>query len=114
MANNRTEVETDWFDEPSPAGSKRQGYITYQETESYLVDHIRGYVKQQIGARRYGPPYLHGYPTLTIHQCWDGYSEYTITDQWHEVSVDWEGHSFFFESTAAFFRALADVEPIEG
>jgi len=104
--NKRTEVETDWFDEPSPAGSNRQGYISYLETEPYLVGQIRAYVRQQAG--KYVNP--HGYPTLTIHECWSGYSEYTITNQWHEVGVEWGEYSFFFETTAEFFKALAGVE----
>lgn len=107
MSYNRTEVDTDWSDDPSPAGSWRQGYITYQETEEYLVDHIRGYVYSTLGGRR---PYLSGYPTLTIHNCWSGYSEYTITSQWHEIGIEWDGHSFFFESTAEFLKALSEAD----
>lgn len=104
----RKEFETDWYEEPSPAGSKRQGYVTYEETEQYLVDHIRGYIRREAGKSWLR---LSGYPTLTIHKCWDGYSEYTVIDEWFEVGIEWDGHTHFFESTAAFFRALADVEP---
>lgn len=102
----RIEVDTDWHDEPSPSGSQRQGYVTYEETEQYLVDQIRGFIR----SKSTGYLYLHGYPTLTVHHCWSGYSEYTVTSTWHEVGIEWDGNSYFFESTAEFFKALSEVE----
>ena len=105
----RTEVETDWFEEPSPAGSKRQGYVTYEEREKYLVDHIRACLLKRHEESRY--KYLTGYPVLTIHECWDGYSEYTVTDTWNEVQVEWDGLTAYFESTPEFLLALAEGRP---
>lgn len=110
----RIEVETDWFDEPAPSGSKRQNYVTYVEREDYLVNHIRAYIRMQESGRPYGTPYLRGYPTLTVHRCWDGYSEYTVTSVWDEVEVVWDGYRHYFESTAEFLAALAAVEPVSG
>lgn len=105
MSKNRTITETDWFEDPSPAGSKRQQYVTYDETEDYLVNHIRAYLK-----RDNGYIYLSGYPTLTVHKCWDGYSEYTITATWDEIHIRWGDYEAFFDSSAAFLQALSEVE----
>lgn len=105
----RIEVETDWSSDPAPSGSKRQDYVTYQETEDYLVQHIRALIIDASGNRRLS---LTGYPTLTIHSCWDGYSEYTIEDQWHEVGVEWGGYRLYYDSTSAFLKDLSEVEPV--
>lgn len=105
----------------SPGGDRRNGYTTYTEpADSPLADGVLDYLARQIapeGLRdwefdRYQHQILravHDKPlTFTVHDCWSGYSEYTITQEWSEISFSWGVHEHHFEGMAEFFRALAD------
>lgn len=110
--NERNRVEVDEsYDGISPLGSGRDGYVTYTETEDYLVDLIRGFIIQEKGLNSYNSYLdLPGYPRLTVHNCWSGYSEYTITSTWHEITVEWGIYGVHFASAPEFFKALAGAQ----
>lgn len=106
------EVGTDWFDNPAPGTlSKRQGYVTKIETEDYLLRHIKAYILDKQDDRYGNRIYLRGWPIITLHECWSGYSEYTVTRTWTEMEIVWGGYRAYFGNTTAFFRAMAIVDP---
>jgi len=101
---NRTELGYD-SDSPSPVGSWRHAVVTYTETNELLVDGIKAMIAKSADDHWI---YLAGHPELTVHKCWSGYSEYTVTSQWDEIAVAWDGHAFYFEHLSEFFKALDD------
>lgn len=98
---------------PAPSGSWRQGYQTKPVTDEYMRKHLRAYINLRQGRQKYDGISLHGTPQMTVHSCWSGYSEYTITNQWDEIEVVWDGHRCYFGNTTAFFKEMAVVD-IEG
>lgn len=98
----RIEVD-EWGLPDSPSGSWRQGYVVYEETNDLLVSGIEALIKQT--ANEYWIC-VSGRPKLTVHKCWSGYSEYTVTSEWDEIDIDWDGHHFYFEHLSLFFKAL--------
>lgn len=105
----REEVE-----DRSPEGSNRDGVETITITEPYMYRHIKAYIMDKLYKRDEQlaeRTYLHGHPQMTIHSCWSGYSEYTITNRWDEIEITWDGHRAYFGNTTAFFRAMAVVDP---
>ena len=109
-------------DETSPSGSNSFGYATREETEgSPIRDAIEAYlVFTHRKSERYSDNYAvecrvgrgtSGHPLLLhTHDCWVGYSEYTIEDRWSEVSFTWGEFSGHFDSMSEFFKALSDAE----
>lgn len=99
---------------PSPRGSGRTGVVTYEETNDLLVDGIFALIKRTDGEYWMSKYELDSrYPKLTVHKCWSGYSEYTITDQWDEIEIDWGKYHFYFEHLPAFFKALEEASDWE-
>lgn len=112
------------YDGESPNGSWRDGYTTYVEpSDSPLADGVVDFL-----ARKAAPGDVKNWQfdryqgdirrsvrdkplTFTVHNCWSGYSEYTITDVWSEISFTWGEHEHHFEGMAEFFRALGDSVP---
>lgn len=112
------------YDGESPNGSWRDGYTTYVEPQdSPLADGVLGYLTRKVTPvdARYGEldrnqsaimRAVQDKPlTFTVHNCWSGYSEYTITDMWSEISFTWGEYEHHFEGMAEFFRALGDSVP---
>lgn len=107
MPNDATHVSEN-FDGESPAGSSRDGYVTYHETDEYLIDAIKSMIASKEGQKQWRLV-LPGKPEITVHHCWSGYSEYTITSSWDEITVTWGKYSYDFKHVSEFFRALADA-----
>ena len=93
----------------SPSGAWRDGYTTYREPDNSPVARA---IFQHIerSHRNVWMQVRHEPLELTVHNCWSGYSEYTITNTWSEVSVKWGPFELHFDSMPAFFRALAETE----
>lgn len=89
----------------SPAGSWRHAVVTYTETNELLVDGIKAMISKHKDDYWI---YLQGRPELTVHKCWSGYSEYTVTSEWDEIAIDWDGNHFYFEHLSEFFKALEE------
>lgn len=105
MSDRYTRVDES-YDGESPSGSGRDGYTIYHETDEYLLTAILAYISHKENDRWLR---LKGKPEITVHHCWSGYSEYTITSAWDEISVEWDGRSFYWEHIADFFNDLARV-----
>lgn len=112
----------EYYDGESPAGSRRNGYTTYEEpVDSPLARGVRDFLVCKIRpeGRKYFENYIDenvvdaavsGHPLLlTVHECWSGYSEYTITSVWQEIGIEWGTYSHHFESMPDFFRSIADA-----
>lgn len=98
-------------DGTTPSGAGRDGYVTYEETDPILLNAIQKFVMADKEWRETEPPYPY-YPKdepllLTVHHAWSGWSEYTITSTWDEVTVKWGGFERHFESMSDFLAALA-------
>ncbi|OBJ40260.1 hypothetical protein A5630_25250 [Mycolicibacterium mucogenicum] len=95
------------YDGRSPLGSQRMGYTTYTEVDDYLVEAIRKMFQHLSGDRW---RYFHGWPVITVSDCWSGYSEYTITSRWDEISIEWDGRGVHYASMGEFFAAALEAE----
>ena len=104
---SRTDFD-DWYGSPAPSGSDRHGYVTYTETNPTLVRSIQ----VLLDGNEWG--YRPGYPNITVHECWSGYSEYTVTNTWSEIEIVWGEDSRYFNHVSDFFRALAEADPPRG
>lgn len=106
MPNAHTRVEESW-EGAAPSGANRDAYVTYTEADAYLYDAIRQIIGKKIGKHWFSLP---GHPVITLHECWSGYSEYTITSTWSEIGIEWGEHSLYYESMGAFFTAAAEAD----
>ncbi|MGW5519111.1 hypothetical protein [Nocardia africana] len=112
--------ETDeYYSGRSPLGSWRDGYTTYREPDDGPIGKaVRVYLERtHANESTYQPisEYVdkhirHEHLELTVHDCWSGLSEYTITDTWTEVSLKWGPFEAEFDSMAEFFRELSTAE----
>ena len=110
------------YDGTSPSGNSRDGFTTFQEdADSPLAEAVAKFLIKQLGtelsewerARRISEA-VKGHPLeFTTHHCWSGYSEYTITSTWDEMSFKWGEFEHHFESMAEFFKALADADSVD-
>ncbi len=114
MYITKEELDKAIKEECSPSQSNSLGceeqLINY---DHFLHDPIAEYIVKK---EKYS---LWSYPQeikIYIHDCWDGYSEYTILDDWKEVTVYWKYRSeekyFHFNSRPEFLKAIADAEGV--
>jgi hypothetical protein len=47
---------------------------------------------------------------MHVHHCWSGYSEYTITSTWDEITIEWGDWKYRWDGMATFFRQLEEAE----
>lgn len=101
MAERKVVEES--YEGQAPSGAWRDGYETYTETHPELVASIRHLITGNAWA---GIP---GHPEVTVHKCWSGYSEYTITSEWQEIEIVWGKHRLYYEHISDFFKALSEA-----
>lgn len=104
----------------SPNGSSRDGYEIKRVTGGLARD-IRTHAQQQftgdIGGNldwrakydKFAALVQGAVPTITVHKCWSGYSEYTITNVWSEISYNIGPFECHFKGVAHFIAAIADT-----
>lgn len=100
-------------DETTPSGAWTNGWVKIQEPSgSVLWEGVRRLLARREGVRDYlldeftpsGPL------TLTVHHAWSGYSEYTITSTWDEITIEWGDAKIDYPSMAEFFRAVFEAD----
>lgn len=102
-------AEVDYGDY-SPTGECINGYVT----RPVELDGVFGLALGNLIRKELGRSYIGGGQILmTTTDCWSGYSEYTITNQWSEITITMPAINFekTWVSMGDFFRAVADANP---
>lgn len=115
---NVLEEVDEYYSGRAPSGSARDGYSTYEEPAGTpLAEAVRTHLTRLEAEKgKKNPEWVVRGQTknqplkVTVHACWSGYSEYTITNTWTEASIEWGPYALEFESMAELFRTLADAE----
>lgn len=102
-----SEIEFNDYDEEGRASFGRSTYT--EDRNSPLGTAIRQYMVTKFSGK-WGWLDLGGDPEITVASMWSGYSEYTITSTWDEISIQWGDHIIEFESMAEFFREIATTQ----
>lgn len=118
--NQVSEVDDEYYGGESPLESNRDGYTTYEEPRDsplgdavtdFLIEHIQSEDKQTQSRYRYENTVWNNTKDesliFTVHKCWSGYSEYTITSTWAEISFKWGPYEHHFPSMGEFFQTLS-------
>lgn len=94
----------------SPSGECVNGYVTKPvEPNDAFGRALDALIRKETGRSYIGS----GRILMTTTECWSGYSEYTITNQWSEITITMPSIAFekSWTSMGDFFRAVADANP---